>query len=124
MKNGNLSQFLDTGWYTEAVLYYDGYVYWCEGVTDFDTGVFTSFVNSWRAECDGELYHQYVNNAGELIDYRRVFTLSGKDFDYIKGEFFKAPIFSGKSFWQVEKDLVWVEEGSDIMIQEENRDGR
>ena len=39
MKNGSLEQFLDTGWYTEAELYYHGYVYWCEGCTDEVDGI-------------------------------------------------------------------------------------
>ena len=58
MKNGNLTQFLDTGWYTEAVLYFDGHVYWCEGATDFETGITTFFVDSWKAECRKEFYPQ------------------------------------------------------------------
>ena len=28
--NADLSQFLDNGWYTEASLFYNGYIYWCE----------------------------------------------------------------------------------------------
>lgn len=30
MINGHLVQFLDTGWYSEATLYFNGYIYWCE----------------------------------------------------------------------------------------------
>ena len=29
-----------------------------------------------------------------------------------------APVFDGKTFWQVEKDLIWVEEGTPIQIKE------
>ena len=39
MRKDTLVQFLDTGWYTEATIYHTGYVYWCEGNTDFDTGI-------------------------------------------------------------------------------------
>ncbi len=30
MINGYAEQFLDTGWYSEATLYYNGYIYWHE----------------------------------------------------------------------------------------------
>jgi hypothetical protein len=29
-----------------------------------------------------------------------------------------APVFDGKTFWQVEKDLIWFEEGTPIQIKE------
>ena len=29
-----------------------------------------------------------------------------------------APVYDGKTFWQVEKDLIWVEEGITIQIKE------
>ena len=29
MKNGKIEQFLDTGWFSEATLYLNGYTYWC-----------------------------------------------------------------------------------------------
>lgn len=34
MINADLDQFLDTGWFNEATLYYNGYTYWCEGCWD------------------------------------------------------------------------------------------
>ena len=118
MKNGNLTHFLDTGWYTEAVLFFDGHVYWCEEATDFETGIISFFVDSWKAECDGKNYHQYQNESGKLIDCKRVLEITGYDHDRIKQQFLTAPVFDGKTFWQVEKDLIWVEEGSSIQIKE------
>ena len=35
MINANLEQFLDTGWFSEATLYLNGYTYWCEGSWDY-----------------------------------------------------------------------------------------
>lgn len=116
MRNGNLSQFLDTGWYMESVLFFQGYVYWCEAVTSFETNTTTFFVDRWKAECDGELYHQYVTASGKLIDYERVLEISGTDMDDLKRRFLTENIFDGKSFWEVENNLVWVEEGTDISI--------
>ena len=118
MKNGNLTRFLDIGWFTEAVLFYNGRVYWCEGTTDFETDITNFFIDSWKAECDGEYYHQYLSETGELIDCKRVLEITGSDHDAIKRQFLTAPVFDGKTFWQVENDLVWVEEG--VSIQSES----
>ena len=32
-------------------------------------------------------------------------------------QFLTASVFDGKTFWQVEKDLVWVEEGTPLQIE-------
>ncbi|WP_294146569.1 hypothetical protein [uncultured Selenomonas sp.] len=116
MKNGNLETFLDTGWYTEAEIYYQGYVYWFEGDTDFETGVTEFYIDRWRAECeDGKLYREYRDESDQLVDYHRVYEEQGKDIDLLKKNFLIAPIFDGKTFWQVEKDLIWVEPGEPIV---------
>ena len=52
MINGNLSQFLDTGWYSEETIYFSGYIYWCEGDTNPETGISHFWVNRWRAETE------------------------------------------------------------------------
>jgi len=61
-------------------------------------------------------YHQYLSETGELIDCRRVLEIIGSDHDAIKQQFLTAPVFDGKTFWQVENDLIWVEEGDSIQI--------
>ena len=116
MINGNLEQFLDTGWYTESELYYDGYVFWCEAVTDLDTGETEFFVDRWRADCDGKFYHQYIGPDGNLVDYSRVLSLTGSDMDDLKRRFLMSPVFCGKCFWDVQKDIVWVEQGADLRL--------
>ena len=116
MKNGNLETFLDTGWYTEAEIYYQGYVYWFEGDTDFETGVTAFSIDRCRAACeDGKLYREYRDESDQLVDYHRVYEEQGKDIDLLKKNFLIAPIFDGKTFWQVEKDLIWVEPGEPIV---------
>ncbi len=38
MINGNINQFLDTGWFTEATLFLNGYIYWLEAqANDIET---------------------------------------------------------------------------------------
>ena len=39
MINGYTDIFLDTGWYMESTIYYNGFIYWCEAQTDSDTGI-------------------------------------------------------------------------------------
>ena len=37
--------------------------------------------------------------------------------DLIKKHFLEAKIFNGKSFWEVENDLLWLEDsGEDIVV--------
>ena len=50
MINGLLDQFLDTGWYTEATLFYNGFIYWCEAQSDLTTNTTTFFIDKWAAE--------------------------------------------------------------------------
>lgn len=116
MINGNLSQFLDTGWYNEATLYYHNHVYWCEADTDFASNITRFWVTRWKA-CmseDKKLYHTIVGIDQDPLDYETVLDISDSDIDRLKKEFLQAPIFDGKTFWQVEKDIAWLEEGSPI----------
>ena len=62
MINGNLSQFLDTGWYSEGTIYFSGYIYWCEGDTNPETGISHFWVNRWRAETEeNKLYRSIID---------------------------------------------------------------
>lgn len=115
MKNGDVEIFLDTGWYMESTLYYEGRVYWCEGYTD-DNGMSTFFVYSWEAECpDGKFYRQYQDKKGEPQGYKVNLDIHGTDMEMLKKEFLATPIFAGKSFWQVEAELIWVDEGEPLI---------
>ena len=35
--------------------------------------------------------------------------------DRIKQRFLEAPVFEGKTFWQVEKEIAWLDEGQPIV---------
>lgn len=115
MKNGYLGNFLDTGWYSESTLYYKGYIYWCEGYT---SGInHTFFVDRWSADLSNDmLYHEYRTADGHLVDYDRVLEITGTDFDMLKKQFLTAPIFEGKTFWEIEKTIAWVDEGTPRLI--------
>ncbi len=111
MINGNLEQFLDTGWYSEASLFLNGYVYWCEAQLDQASGVTTFFVDRWAAENEGDSCYHSILSADGTLKWTRVLEISDTDLDRIKEKFLAADISDGKSFWQVEGKLAWLDEG-------------
>lgn len=114
MINGKLDQFLDTGWHSEATLFLNGYIYWCEGQYDKKSGLTTFFVDKWAAENeDNTFYHSVLESNGTLKWYR-VLEIQDADLDRIKQKFLEAPVFENKSFWQVEKDIAWLDESNPI----------
>jgi len=113
MINGKISQFLDTGWYSESTLYFDGYIYWCEADTDIETGITEFIVDRWKAEMGEDmLYHSLLNSQGELVECERVWSYCDSDMDKIKQAFLSEKIFAGNAFWDVESKIAWLEEGS------------
>ena len=116
MINGYTEHFLDTGWYMESTLYYKGYIYWCEASTDPNTNVTHFFVDRWKATTsDNILYNEYHKD-GRIIDYSEVYEDYNEDMDVIKKKFLDAPIFDGKTFWQVENEIAWLDEGMPIEV--------
>ncbi len=114
MINGKLEQFLDTGWYSEATLYLDGYIYWCEAQKDALIGKQIFFVDKWEAiNEDNALFHSIVEKDGR-IQWLRVFEIETEDIENAKKQFLEAPIFDGKNFWQVERKIAWLEEGNPV----------
>lgn len=115
MINGHLEQFLDTGWYTEATLFFNGYIYWCEAQFDEETKLICFFVDKWSAENEDNTYYHSILEADGTIQWNRVLEIKDKDIDLIKKIFLESPIFEGKTFWQVEKKLIWLEEGGSVI---------
>ena len=115
MINGLLEQFLDTGWYSEATLFYKGFIYWCEAQSDPITNTITFFIDRWAAENeDNTYYHTLLEHDGTLM-WNRVFEITDSDMDRIKQRFLESPVFEGKTFWQVEKDIAWLDESNPIL---------
>lgn len=115
MINGHLEQFLDTGWYSEATLYYNGYIYWCEAQYNATTNTTTFFVDKWVVENEDDTYYHSILEEDGSVKWERVYEIIEKDLELIKKYFLEANIFDGKSFWQVEKQLAWLEEGTPIL---------
>lgn len=122
MINGNLEQFIDTGWFTEATLYLNGFVYWCEAQYDVEKHENHFFVNKWRAINENDLsYHTIITDDGEPLEWECVFETYDSDLDVIKKRFLEARIFEGNTFWQVESVLAWLDEGAPVMESPESK---
>ena len=109
MNKNELEQFLDTGWYNEATLFFKGKIYWCEGYTQDNQ--FTFFVNSWEADTIENCYYKSKTDSnGQFVNYKEIYRATNADMDYVKKQFLEAKIFEGKSFWEIEPELKWLEE--------------
>lgn len=115
MINGNIEQFLDTGWYSEATLFYNGFIYWCEAQSEVDTADTTFFIDRWPAvNEDNRYYHSLYEEDGTLI-WERVLEIRDSDMDMIKRRFLETPVFDNKTFWEAEKNIAWLDEGQPII---------
>ncbi len=112
MINGSMEQFLDTGWYSEATLYFNGYIFWCEATTDSLTHEVCFIVEKWKARNENNLnFHSLLTRTGEL-EIERVLEIHGHDLQAIKQDFLSSKIFDGHSFWEIEKCIAWLDEGT------------
>jgi len=112
MINGNINQFLDTGWFSEATLYYNGYIYWLEAQSTENESVF--FIDRWKAHNEDNKYYHTITDMDGTISYDRVLEIHGTDLDLLKKQFLESTPFEGKTFWQVEKEIAWLDESTPI----------
>ena len=110
MINGKLDQFLDTGWFSESTLFYNGYIYWFEAQKEKDN--ITFFIDRFRAENENNQYYHTIKEKDGTVSWENVCKISGQDLDLIKKQFLEFPAFEGKTFWQVEKEMAWLEEST------------
>ena len=110
MINGDLSQLLDNGWYGEVQLFYNDHLYCCEGWRNHETSDFTFYGRKQKVKLNSDfVYYSYVTTDGEPVDYKVIYEATDVDIDRIKRDFLKAKIFEVKSFWKVEKNIVWMD---------------
>ena len=71
---------------------------------------------------EGKLYRFETDfGISYIVDFEKVFELKDTDLemDQVREVVLNAPIFEGKCFWEVEKNLIWVDESCDgIMIND------
>lgn len=113
MINGNIDVFLDTGWYSETTLFYNGFIYWLEAYTEKESSSF--IVKKWKATITEDyLYHEYITNDGRLVDYEIVYRDTAPSMDQLKKKFFESEVFDGKTFWKAQDKIIWTEPGEPI----------
>ena len=95
MKSGHVNEFIEHTSYEEcAVLYHDKKYFFHGLIFDQDTNTYTFEVEAW----DGE--NCFINT---------VFDTPAETAEKCMENFYQAPIFEGKSFWEAEPDMEWIE---------------
>ncbi len=91
MINGNINEFIDKLVYGDEVTFvFEGKKFFVQGYPD--DGIYTLYLDQWEPPAD---------------DY--IFICRGSDKDYPVNEFLEAKIWDGKSFWEIEKEVEWVD---------------
>ncbi len=92
MINGNANDFLDTVYSGQDIVYiYHGIKYWFQGYRR-SNGIYHMEV--FQHEPPSENYILEIDNIS---------------LEYCYNKFIQAPIFEGKTFWEAEKEIEWVD---------------
>ena len=91
MINGDTTEFIDKLWSGEELIYvYNGKKYFSQGyITDNGENVFE--LQMWEPK------------------EKTLWRVTGKSNQDSYEEFIKTPLFDGKTFWEVESELEWVD---------------
>lgn len=109
MIDGTLRQFLDTGWWNaDATIYYHGFIHFLDSYFDEDDTMHLRIMK-WRAKnIDNRTFEDILDKNGKWIDYEE-FEMEGPNEDALREKFLTAKIWDGRSFWEVEKELAWLD---------------
>lgn len=92
MINGNLSQFLDTGWWNaDATIYYNEHIYFFESYFDDDHTMHLRIMR-WKARnVDNKTYEDVYDENGEWIDFSQI-EMEAPNEEALREKFLKAKI--------------------------------
>lgn len=91
MTNGDINEFMDKLWGGEELIYtYNGKKYFSQGYNE-KSGEYVFELQLWEPEV--KILWQVV----------------GKDNQDSLDAFLKEPLFDGKTFWEAEKEIEWVD---------------
>ena len=92
MINGDVNEFIDGLYYgDERIFLYHGKKYFIQGYGV--NKIPTLFLSTWEPPSDDYLWKQ-----------------GGDEHNYPVEQFLQAPLFDGKTFWEVEQEIEWVDE--------------
>lgn len=109
MINGKLEQFLDTGWWNaDATIFYNNHIYFFEGYFDKEHHMYLRILK-WKVEnINNKSFKNILGPNGDFIDYDCI-EMDATNEDELREKFLKSKIWDGKSFWEVEKELTWLD---------------
>lgn len=91
MINGDVKKFVDNLYYgTENVFVFGRFKYMIQGW--WEDGKYTLFMQLWEPAMSGYDWEHTASNPNECVE-----------------AFMSAPIFDGKTFWEVEREIEWVD---------------
>ncbi len=95
MKNNNVNEFLDHTTYEECAVIYHGKKYFFYGMLFHkNMEVYSYDIAQWDTN-------------GEHVKF--VFQETADTSDKLLEKFYAAPIWDGKTFWQAEQEMEWVD---------------
>lgn len=93
MTNGNPNAFLDRIYSGQDTVYvFRGNKYWCQGYARQGAQIWRLEVFQCAPPLDGFVFEYESKSVIECVE-----------------AYIKAPIFEGKSFWEVESEIKWVD---------------
>lgn len=97
MKDGNVYEFLDHSSYEEVAVEYGGYKFFFYGLRrDPITNLYSFTIERYELGFNGAyidtVYDKQAPSKKECME-----------------QFYYSPLFDGKTFWELEKDMTWIE---------------
>ena len=94
MEGGQVNDFIDAFSYQSVAVIFKGEKYFSDGITSCSVGKYSFFVIK-------------VNERGECLE--DVYDFEGTSIPECIVAFENAPIWDGKTFWQAEQEMEWVD---------------
>ena len=108
MEQTELEQFLDTGWMNGADLFFRGRIYRTEWCVD-EGGIGSTTVFSWHAKKVSEKEYDDDFTDEEKKRWICIYKNAESTEEGARLAFLRAPIFDGKSFWEVVNEIERLE---------------
>ena len=111
MINGDVEDFLDTGWFNgDATIFYNDHIYFFDGYYDKEKDNLMHLrIMKWKAKnINNKTFKDVYDENGKWIDYEEI-EMTAPNEDALREKFLKAKIWDGKSFWEVEHELAWLD---------------
>ena len=103
MENANVSEFIETITYSEAYVLFQGKVYFFDGPSVLHGEICCRFQVYWFERLEGERIRAHL-----------VYEVAAQNPVSCINAFLKAKIWTGKSFFDVEQEMRWINDETDV----------